>query len=215
MSTSISISEILINLLNYFKEELFPFYICKEGENIVLELLWKPFSVKKATGLYFKIPLINTIKVVNIKKQVIFMHAHSFREEEKLIIPYNTSIDASIEYRIFNPLIIYKIDDIENYIKNKVHISLRNSSWEDLKKLQLLLNEKYNNHPIEEQPINLLWNIIKFLLKPLIYIFKKICALFHISLKFINIVELSDDDILIEQVVLSSYDNVISHRATE
>lgn len=131
------------------------------------------------------------------------MHAHSYREEKKQIIPYNISIDATIEYRIIDPLIVYYIEDIDDYVKNKVHLFLHKNSSEDLIKLQKKLNWKYKSSKLEKQKAKIGWinkiNNFSYLLWTKDPILKNE----------------NDDWVIIEKVVLSSFDNLFSHRSTQ
>lgn len=205
MSWNITISEILVNIFNYFKEELWFIYICNQWENVILEYLWKPISVKNKTWMYIKIPFLNTIKKIDIRKKIIYIHAHSFKDSnDKWIFKFNTSIDATIEYRIKNPLIIYYIEDIETFIKNNVHMFLKDYSSKELIELQKQLDINFNEEKIEIQDIH--W-FSKFFINVFNFI----------GILKINELYLKDkkSSLLIEKVVLSSYDNLISHRATE
>lgn len=83
----------------------------------------------------WKWPIAEKFDIVDIRKQVIYLNAHSVKNDDgsKNIIPFNTTIDAQCEFRIVNPNVIYKISDdivktennyttIESYVDNTVHI---------------------------------------------------------------------------------------------
>ncbi|MFC1645342.1 hypothetical protein ACFL08_04935, partial [Patescibacteria group bacterium] len=143
---------------------------------------------------------------VDIRKRIVFMNAHSYREDNSGIVPYNLSIDANIEYRITNPLIMYKIEDVQSFVWNEAHYFLiENDSSRDVKKLQKALDGKFKEVEIEDQGRNKTSEFFGNINNRTFELFYK---------EQLNFNEIGNG-ILIERVVLTSYDNLISHRATQ
>jgi len=187
-----NISDLIINVLSYFNEKILFFYICNQWEYIIREFLWTPNKIIKKTWFYWKIPFFHSIKRVNIKRKIVYMNAHSFREHSEQIIPYNLSIDCTIEYKIINPLIIYYINDIDDYVRNKWHF---------------LIQEKINNSDITDLKIHFN-NFIQENIEENTTIKSEL-------IKEHNYLQNNPDKwIKIEDITIISYDNIISHRST-
>lgn len=113
------------DLANFFT----PVRYCDEGYNVVCKTFGKPNKVFN-TGLCYKLPIIQTFDVVNMKKQVHFLNAHSVKSKNDKVIPYNITVDAQVEFRIIDPYVIYHIDTFDEgnrepiriYVDNEVHL---------------------------------------------------------------------------------------------
>lgn len=187
-----NISDLIINILTYLNDKLVFFYICNKWEYVIREFLWTPTKIIKKSWFYWKWPLFQSIKKVNIKRKIVYMNAHSFRENSQQIIPYNLSIDCAIEYKIINPLIIYYIDDIDDYVRNKWHFliqeKINNSDINDLKfHFNEFIQENTEENTITESKLITENNYLK---------------------------NNPDKWIKIEDITIISYDNIISHRST-
>ena len=121
-----SIAELLAISWTYVSKLLSFVNIRNEGYAIIKRRWGKPVKVYD---------LSERFDIVDIRKQVIYLNAHSVKNDDgsKNIIPFNTTIDAQCEFRIVNPNVIYKISDdivktennyttIESYVDNTVHI---------------------------------------------------------------------------------------------
>lgn len=110
-----------------------PVRYCDKGYCVIKKIFGKPYKIFNA-GLCFKIPLLESFDVVNIKKQVHFLNAHSVKAEKDKVIPYNITVDAQVEFRIIDPYVIYHIDTIDTsnreplriYVDNEVHLLINN-----------------------------------------------------------------------------------------
>lgn len=139
-------------LANFFT----PIRYCDEGFNVVRKTFGKPNKVFN-TGLCYKLPIIQTFDLVNMKKQVHFLNAHSVKSKNDKVIPYNITVDAQVEFRITDPMVIYKIDLEENgrepikiYVDNEVHLLIDDVLKSDPADLQgaidKALKERSNNY---------------------------------------------------------------------
>ena len=124
--------ELLLRNTNNILDLLTFVRFCDEGYNIIRKTCGKPDKIYNKSGICFKIPIIQGFDKVNMKKQVHYLNAHSRVCSVNKLMPYNITIDAQIEYKIINPLVIYKIncyDDarhgsIRAYIDNEIHLML-------------------------------------------------------------------------------------------
>lgn len=131
-----SIAELLAISWTYVSKLLSFVNIRNEGYAIIKRRWGKPVKVYDLSERWcWKWPIAEKFDIVDIRKQVIYLNAHSVKNDDgsKNIIPFNTTIDAQCEFRIVNPNVIYKISDdivktennyttIESYVDNTVHI---------------------------------------------------------------------------------------------
>lgn len=153
--------ELLLQNVNNLLNLLTPVYYCNAGFNIIRNTFGVPGKLYDIPGICFKIPIIQSFDVVNVKKQVHFLNAHSVKSKNDKLIPYNITVDAQVEFRILDPYIIYKIDMFDDanrepiriYVDNEVHLILnefiQNESISAIE-MQKIINDKLlqrNNSP--------------------------------------------------------------------
>ena len=131
-----SIAELIAISWEYISKLLSFVNIRNEGYAIIKRRWGKPIKVYDLSERWcWKWPIAEKFDVVDIRKQVIYLNAHSVKNDDsqQKLIPFNTTIDAQCEFRIVNPNVIYKISDdivktennyttIESYVDNTVHI---------------------------------------------------------------------------------------------
>lgn len=117
-----SIAELLALSWSYVSKLLSFVNIRNEGTAIIKRRWGKPIKVYDMQERWaWKWPVAERFDVVDIRKQIIYLNAHSIKNDvdEDYILPLNTTIDAQAEFRVVNPNIIYKIsDDIVKYDEN-------------------------------------------------------------------------------------------------
>lgn len=117
-----SIAELLARSWSYVSKLLSFVNIRNEGTAIIKRRWGKPIKVYDMQERWaWKWPVAERFDVVDIRKQIIYLNAHSIKNDvdEDYILPLNTTIDAQAEFRVVNPNIIYKIsDDIVKYDEN-------------------------------------------------------------------------------------------------
>lgn len=116
-----SIAELLAVSWQYISKLLSFINIRHEGFAIIKKRWGKPIKVYDMKERWcWKWPIAERFDVVDIRKQIIYLNAHSIKSDENCyILPMNTTIDAQAEFRVVNPNIIYKIsDDIVKYDEN-------------------------------------------------------------------------------------------------
>ena len=133
---------------------LTPIRYCDEGYNAIRKTFGKPYKVFH-TGLCYKLPIIQTFDIVNMKKQVHFLNAHSVKCKNDKVIPYNITVDAQVEFRIIDPMVIYHIDTFDEgnsepiriYVDNEVHLLINSIINNDItaEEAQRLIDEKLAN----------------------------------------------------------------------
>lgn len=99
---------ILIQNIESIIDLLIPIRYCDEGYNVIRKTFGIPNKVFPP-GLCYKLPIIQTFDNVNMKRQTHFLNAHSIMAKDDKIIPYNITVDAQVEFRIVDPLVIYHI----------------------------------------------------------------------------------------------------------
>nr|DAK00206.1 MAG TPA: SPFH domain / Band 7 family [Bacteriophage sp.] len=148
------------NIYNIF-DLLTPIIYCDKGYNIIRKTFGTPGKIFTNSGICFKFPIIQSFDKVNIKLQVHFLNAHSVKSKNDKVIPYNITIDAQVEFRILDPMVIYYIDIEDNgnrepiriYVDNEIHLIINEIIQEDnltASQIQKLLNQKLeerNQHP--------------------------------------------------------------------
>lgn len=131
-----SLAELIAISWTYVSKLLSFVNIRNEGYAIIKRRWGKPIKVYDMSERWcWKFPIAEKFDIVDIRKQVIYLNAHSVKNDisEDSIVPFNTTIDAQCEFRIVNPNIIYKVSDdivktennyttIESYVDNTVHI---------------------------------------------------------------------------------------------
>ncbi len=158
--------EVLLENLSDFVNLLTPVRYCDEGFNIIRKIFGVPHKIY-TPGLCFKFPIIQTFDTVNMKKQVHFLNAHSVKATQDKIIPYNITVDAQVEFSIVDPMVIYKIDLVENgrepiriYVDNEVHLLIDEVLKDDPKDLQGAINKALEKRSTLEK-LGSLSNMIK------------------------------------------------------
>ncbi len=148
------------NIYNIF-DLLTPIIYCDKGYNIIRKTFGTPGKIFTNSGICFKLPIIQSFDKVNTKLQVHFLNAHSVKSKNDKVIPYNITIDAQVEFRILDPMVIYYIDIEDNgnrepiriYVDNEIHLIINEIIQEDnltASQIQKLLNQKLeerNQHP--------------------------------------------------------------------
>lgn len=131
-----SIAELIVALWEYVSKILSFVHIRQEGFAVVKKRWGKPLKIYDLSEHFcWKFPIAETFDIVDIRKQIIYLNAHSIKGKEKnFIIPMNTTIDAQAEFKVVNPSIIYKTSDeivrydennyttTESYVDNTVHL---------------------------------------------------------------------------------------------
>lgn len=128
-----------------------PVRYCDKGFNVVRKTFGVPDKIYPS-GICFKFPIIQTFDLVNIKKQVHFLNAHSVKGKNDKVIPYNITVDAQVEFRIIDPMVIYHIDTFDEgnrepiriYVDNEVHLLINSIIDTDItpEEAQKIINEK-------------------------------------------------------------------------
>lgn len=150
--------DVILQNISGLANFLTPVRYCDEGFNVVRKTFGKPEKIFN-TGLCYKLPVLQTFDLVNMKKQVHFLNAHSVKSKNDKIIPYNITVDAQVEFRIIDPYVIYHIDIFDDgnrepiriYVDNEVHLLINsiidyNISPEQMQQLiDEKLAEKNNN----------------------------------------------------------------------
>lgn len=153
--------ELLFNNLSGLINYLTPIIYCDKGYNIIRKTFGTPGKIFTNSGICFKLPIIQSFDKVNTKLQVHFLNAHSVKSKNDKVIPYNITIDAQVEFRILDPMVIYYIDIEDNgnrepiriYVDNEIHLIINEIIQEDnltASQIQKLLNQKLeerNQHP--------------------------------------------------------------------
>lgn len=161
--------KLLLQNLNFLFDLITPICYCDEGFRVVRKTLGKPYKIF-STGLCYKLPFIQSFDKVNTKLQVHFLNAHSVKSKNDKVIPYNITIDAQVEFRIIDPMVIYHIDIEDNgnrepiriYVDNEIHLIINEIIQEDnltASQIQRLLNEKLEKR--NHNPKNYLEQAIK------------------------------------------------------
>lgn len=146
----------LFELLLRFVEKFFTTITfvgcCNKGYNLIRKTCGIPGKIYKKPGIAFKIPLFQTYDVINMKKQVHFLNAHSVKSKNDKVIPYNITVDAQVEFRIIDPFVIYHIDTFDEgnrepiriYVDNEVHLLINSIIDYDItaEEAQRLIDEK-------------------------------------------------------------------------
>lgn len=202
-----SIAELLALSWSYISKLLSFVNIRNEGTAIVKRRWGKPIKVYDMKERWaWKCPIAEHFDIVDIRKQIIYLNAHSIKNDvnEDYILPLNTTIDAQAEFRVVNPNVIYKIsDDIvkydennytttESYIDNTVQLLIS-------KVVSKYANKGLTNTNIQEKIDNELAIYNKG--RPTDF-----CKNMDVDVS---------DALLLERVVIVSFDNSISLRNTE
>lgn len=201
-----SIAELLAISWTYISKLLSFVNIRNEGYAVIKRRWGKPVKVYDLSERWcWKWPIAEKFDIVDIRKQVIYLNAHSVKNDDtcQTLVPFNTTIDAQCEFRIINPNIIYKISDdivktennyttIESYIDNTVHILISRIICQN--GLSKLTNANIQSKMDEE---------LKQFNKGHPFTFQK------------NFDVKPNHAILIENIVIVSFDNNISLRKTE
>lgn len=135
-----------------------PVRYCDEGYNVIRKTFGKPQKVFN-TGLCYKFPIIQTFDIVNMKKQVHFLNAHSVKSKSDKVIPYNITIDAQVEFRIIDPMVIYSIDIFDDgnrepiriYVDNEVHLLIDKVLKENPIDIQAMIDEALKKKNCKEK----------------------------------------------------------------
>lgn len=179
--------------------------IRNEGTAIIKRRWGKPIKVYDMEERWaWKWPVAERFDIVDIRKQIIYLNAHSIKNytDEDYILPLNTIIDAQAEFRVINPNIIYKIsDDIVKYDENNYTTT---ESYVDNVVQLLISNVVRSNKVLTNENIQNLMN--KELEKYNSGRPKDFCKDMEFDIS---------DGILIERIVIVSFDNCISLRNTE
>ena len=143
--------EAILQNISGLAKFLTPVRYCDEGFNIIRKTCGRPNKVFN-TGLCYKLPIIQTFDLVNMKKQVHFLNAHSVKCKNDKVIPYNITVDAQVEFRIIDPMVIYHIDTFDEgnrepiriYVDNEVHLLINSIIDYDItaEEAQRLIDEK-------------------------------------------------------------------------
>lgn len=180
--------------------------IRNEGYAIIKRRWGKPVKVYDMSERWcWKWPIAEQFDLVDIRKQVIYLNAHSIKnsDNKRFILPSNTTIDVQAEYRIVNPNVIYKISDeiaksennyttIESYVDNCVHLIISDVIFNNQNcELTNANIQRKIHHELEKYNQN----------KP-----KDFCKEMDFDV---------NNGILIENIVIVSFDNNISLRKTE
>lgn len=202
-----SIAELLALSWSYISKLLSFVNIRNEGTAIIKRRWGKPIKVYDMKERWaWKWPVAEHFDIVDIRKQIIYLNAHSIKNDvnEDYILPLNTTIDAQAEFRVVNPNVIYKIsDDIvkydennytttESYIDNTVQLLIS-------KVVSKYANKGLTNTNIQEKIDNEL--AIYNQGRPTDF-----CKNMDVDVS---------DALLLERVVIVSFDNSISLRNTE
>lgn len=159
--------DVILQNISGLANFLTPVRYCDEGYNVIRKTFGKPHKVF-TTGLCYKLPIIQTFDIVNMKKQVHFLNAHSIKSGNDKVIPYNITIDAQVEFRIIDPMVIYHIDifdegncePIRIYVDNEVHLIIDEVLKENPIDIQAAIDEALTkmNYPEKPESLN---NMIK------------------------------------------------------
>lgn len=201
-----SIAELLAISWQYLSRLLSFINIRHEGFAIIKKRWGKPIKVYDLSERWcWKWPIAERFDVVDIRKQIIYLNAHSVKNnDECYILPMNTTIDAQAEFRVVNPNIIYKIsDDIVKYDENNYTTT---ESYID-NTVQLLISKMIAHNPMRELTNANIQDKLNEELK--IYNRNRptgFCKNFDFDVS---------DGLIIERVVIVSFDNNLSLRNTE
>lgn len=151
MDNTVSFAELILKFWDTIIQYIWPLYFRNEGFYIIKKVCGKPSKIYKDEERWcWKLPLFQTFDVVDMRYQTFNCTAHSFIYNAEKIIPYNIVIDTQVEFRVKDPLIIYRLDKeaLYSFVSNQVHQLLSFSFSEkaslDLNNLQKLVNEKLN-----------------------------------------------------------------------
>ena len=205
MDNVTSIAELLANSWSYLAKVFSFVSIRNEGTAIIKRRWGRPFKVYDLSERWaWKWPVAERFDVVDIRKQIIYLNAHSIKnyEDAGYILPLNTIIDAQAEFRVVNPNVIYKISD--DIVRFDVNNYTTTESYVDNVVQLLISNIVKNNKELTNQNIQGLMN------KELEVYNEKRPKYFCKDMEF----DVSDA-VLVERIVIVSFDNCISLRNTE
>ena len=144
--------DLFFSFIENFFAFITPVYYCNQGYNLIRKTCGAPGKIYKKSGIAFKFPIIQIFDVVNMKRQVHFLNAHSIKSKNDKAIPYNITVDAQVEFRIIDPMVIYQIDLEENgrepiriYVDNEVHLFIDEVLKQNPVDIQAEINKKLSN----------------------------------------------------------------------
>lgn len=101
----------IVQLITQFWDRCTFFTECHQGQAVIKKRFGRPIKWRTKPRWYWKWPLIDMFDKVDMRKQYVFLNAHSFYHSGMVndtIVPYNILIDFQVEYQVVNPLVIYE-----------------------------------------------------------------------------------------------------------
>lgn len=124
----------IVQLITQFWDRCAFLTECNQGQAVIKKRFGRPIKWRTKPRWYWKWPLVDMFDKVDMRKQYVFLNAHSFYHNGTVndtIVPYNILIDFQVEYQVVNPLVIYEAsgykegEDISlSYVNNAVHCRL-------------------------------------------------------------------------------------------
>ncbi len=124
----------IVQLITQFWDRCVFLTECNQGQAVIKKRFGRPIKWRTKPRWYWKWPLIDMFDKVDMRKQYVFLNAHSFYHNGMVndtIVPYNILIDFQVEYQVVNPLVIYEAsgykegEDVSlSYINNIIHYRL-------------------------------------------------------------------------------------------
>lgn len=141
----------IVQLATQFWDRCAFFTECNQGQAVIKKRFGRPIKWRTKPKWYWKWPLIDMFDKVDMRKQYVYLNAHSFYHNEKVnktIVPYNILIDYQVECQVINPLVIYESSGYKegenislSYVNNAVHYrfsELIQKNVDDLSYVQIL-----------------------------------------------------------------------------
>lgn len=191
-----SFADLVVTFWDHILMYVWPLKFRHEGFSIIRKTCGAPGKIYSFDERWcWKLPFIQSFDEVDMKSHTFNSTAHSFLCNNKKSLPYNIIIDTQVEFCIKNPLVIYKIDSdfkstpnpLYSFISNEVHSIIMDA-------LDTEIIEKNINSQEMQEIINKSLND-----------------------KVKNVMENAkyENDILIEKIVITSYDYNISLRLVQ
>lgn len=175
MDNTISFSELILKFWDTILKFVWPLYFRHEGFYTIKKTCEKPVKIYKDNERWcWKFPFFQTFDIVDMRHQTFNCTAHSFGCNNRNVIPYNIVIDTQIEFRIKDPLVIYRFNnDFTNQI-NPLYLFVSN-------KVHQLLSECFNTKLISDLDLNTIQRTVDNELGKLSRIDKNFCQNIEIN----------------------------------